>query len=72
MAGKVINAAWKIIVVNSLIVSQFVCKLMAIHSPEQQYFDKSNQIIRDFVWKGYSSRVNFEQLTKKLEDGGYN
>ena len=29
-------------------------------------------MLRDFIWEGYvtTTRVNFEQLTKKLEDDG--
>ena len=60
----------KITVINSLLISQFVYKLMLVHSPGHEFFVRIHKMLREFIEDKKKARISFKQLTRKLEGDG--
>ena len=62
----------KVQVVNTLIASLFVYKMMVLPSIPKYMVKKIDNLIRDFLWNGKKSKVAYNILQVKKEDGGLN
>ena len=60
----------KITIINSLIASQLVYKFMSIPSPNEQFFKEYKRIILEFLWSKKPSKIKYNKLVQKYEDGG--
>ena len=62
----------KIQVVNTLIASQFVYKMMVLPVMPQNIIKNIENIIRNFIWNGKKAKISFNILQNSKEDGGLN
>ena len=60
----------KILVVNTLLVSQFVHKLLCLYSPSEEVLNKFHRIITQFIWSKKSSKIKYDKLIQNYENGG--
>ena len=60
----------KILVVNALLVSQFVYKLVCLYTPEDQQFKKFKILIIEFIWEGKTTKIAYNHLIQSHERGG--
>ena len=60
----------KIALINSLVVSQFMYKFMALPSPGKIFFNSYKCIILDFIWDGKKPRIRYDKLIQNHENGG--
>ena len=60
----------KILIVNTLLVSQFVNKMLCMNSPGEDYFKEFRKMVRDFIWYGKKSKVAYKELVQNYQHGG--
>jgi hypothetical protein len=59
----------KILVINTLIVSQLIYICTVLNTPKW-VLDRYNEMIRKFIWDGKPAKVKYRCLINNLEDGG--
>ena len=77
---KVLNAWYnrgltlmgKIQVVNTLVASLFVYKMMVLPSLNDYLIKKIDNVIREFLWNGKKSKIAYSILQNEKEQGGLN
>ena len=62
----------KVQIVNTLIASLFVYKMMVLPAMPSAMFKKLDNIIRDYIWKGKKSKIALNILQNPKEEGGLN
>ena len=62
----------KIQVVNTLIASLFVHKMMVLPNIPKRIIKNLENIIREFIWNGKKAKIAFKTLQNRKEDGGLN
>ena len=60
----------KIKVVNSLIASLVVYKLLCLSSPPSQLFKEYNEMISKFIWKSKAKKIKYEKAIQDYHRGG--
>ena len=60
----------KIEIVNTLVVSQLMHKLMVLPSPTTKWFKKVEEVIRQFIWNNKKARIAVEILYMDKKLGG--
>ena len=77
---KVLNAWYnrnlsliaKVQVVNTLVASLFVYKMMVLPMIPQNIIKTLDNLIRDFIWQGRKSKIAYKILQNPKEEGGLN
>ena len=62
----------KIQVVNTLIASLFVYKMMVLPSMSSVMFKRLDNIIREYIWSGKKAKIAFNILQNSKDEGGLN
>ena len=62
----------KVNVVNTLIGSQFVYKMMVLPSMSDKIIRTIENIIRDYLWSGKKAKIAFKTLQNPKKEGGLN
>ena len=62
----------KVQVVNTLVASLFVYKMMVLPSIPSNIVKCLDNIIRDYIWKGKKSKINYKTLQNPKKEGGLN
>ena len=62
----------KIQIVNSLMLSQAVYKLLCLNTPPQKYFTKIRKMVSEFLWDGKKAKIAYKALIKSKVDGSLN
>ena len=61
----------KIMIVNTLIVSQYVCKFMCTFSPTSEMLKQFKQVISQFPWSGKKkAKISYKKLIQPYHQGG--
>ena len=60
----------KILVINTLLGSLFVYKLMAMMSLTQEQIKEFEGVVHQFLWKGKRARISMDTLKKDKKQGG--
>ena len=60
----------RIQVINSLVASQYVYKIMTVASPSEKIIKQVKTIITDFLWNGKRPKIAYNMLIKSYSDGG--
>ena len=60
----------KIQVVNTLIASLFVYKMMVLPQIPQSFVKKVNNLIREYIWNGRKSKIAYSILQLPKQEGG--
>ena len=60
----------KILIVNALLVSQFMHKLLCIFSPEEIHLKQFRTLITDFIWDGKTTKIAYNRLIQLYQKGG--
>ena len=69
-SARTLTKIGKILVVNTLITSQFVYKFLHNYNPSRKFLEHIKQLIRHFIWDGKPSRVAYNKLIRDYPDGG--
>ena len=59
----------KILVINMLLIPQFLYKMQCLATPPQEIFNKFDQIVKEFIWKG-KTHIAKDRLIQNLNNGG--
>ena len=62
----------KVQVVNTLVASLFVYKMMVLPSMKPYMVKNINNIIREFIWNGKKSKISYSILQNSKKEGGLN
>ena len=62
----------KIQIVNSLMMSKAVYKLLCLNTPEKKVFDRVRKLVLDFIWDGKKAKIAYKTLTRNVAEGGLN
>ena len=57
----------KISVINSLVNTLFIHKLLALPTPPDIFFSKYKAMVRDFLWNNTSSKVAYDKLIQNYD-----
>ena len=60
----------KIVIVNTLLVSQFTYQLASVPTSPENFFKEFKRIILSFIWEERPHRVRYEKLIQSYEQGG--
>ena len=60
----------KVLVVNTLVASLFVHKMMVLPIIPEHYVKKINNLIREYIWSNKKSKIAYGILQNKKEEGG--
>ena len=60
----------KITIINTLIMSQSVYKLLSLNSPDMKFIKKVRSLITTFLWNGKKAKIAYKKLTQPIEKGG--
>ena len=60
----------KVTVINTLMGSLFVYKMMSLCNINREDLEEAKKIIRDFLWSGKRAKISLETLMKKKDYGG--
>lgn len=64
------NTMAKVVVINSLILSQPIYKLLLLRSPSTDWFKEVKKIVLDFLWEGKPNKIRYSKLIKSKWIGG--
>ena len=62
----------KVQVVNTLVASLFVYKMMVLPTMSNTMFKRLDNLIRDYIWKGKKSKIAYTTLQNPKQEGGLN
>ena len=62
----------KIQVVNTLVASLFVYKMMVLPTIPQQIIKKIDNVIRQYIWNGKKAKISYKTLQNPKDQGGLN
>ena len=62
----------RIQVVNTLVASLYVYKMMVLPTMTKSMFKKIDNLIRDYIWKGKKSKIAYNVLQLSKKEGGLN
>ena len=68
--SKSATLAGKITIVNALIMSQTVYKILSLNTPDKRTIGKIKKLITDFVWNCKRAKVAYNNLVQTIEKGG--
>ena len=68
--NRSLSLSGRILVVNSLIGSLFVYKMMTMCNLKESEMKEIETVIREFIWKGKRSKIALETLYKPKTQGG--
>ena len=60
----------KIQVINTLVTSQFVYKLMSLPTPSEAFFKAYKKIVTDYLWDEEVHSIRYSKLIQNYNDGG--
>ena len=60
----------KVLVVNTLLYSQFLHKLQALPNPDDDVYKKFNEIVTNFIWEGKRAKISITRLQQTYENAG--
>ena len=60
----------KVLIINSLMTSLFVYKMMVLPKPNKHQLKSIENICRDFLWKGGKAKLSMELLCNPKNNGG--
>lgn len=60
----------KVLVINSLLVSQMVYKMLMICSLDEEQYQQLKRVITKFLWDGGKSKIAYDKLILDYKDGG--
>ena len=60
----------KILVVNTLLVSQFVYKMLSTYLPTQEFLKEFRKIITKFIWDNKKPKIAYNKLIQTYQNGG--
>ena len=60
----------KIVVINNLMLSQTIYKILSLNTPNDEIIAKIKKLITDFLWDGKKPQIAYETLIKNYTDGG--
>ena len=60
----------RVLIINTLAVSQTVYKLFCLPTPEKEFFTKIKQVFRDYVWDKKGPKIAYDTLMLNIEQGG--
>ena len=60
----------KILVVNTLAISQMIYKLFVVVSPHEPLFKRLKEMTRNFIWDGKQPLIAYDKLTQDIKNGG--
>ena len=66
----IINFDRKIVVINSLVQTLFVHKLLALPTPPDTFFQRYRQLIQNFLWKGKIPKIGYNKLVQNYDQLG--
>ena len=58
----------KIQVVNILLISQYVCKLMCLYSPTKAFYEEFEKVIVKFLWGGKALQIAYDKLVQGYDN----
>ena len=62
----------KVQVVNALVASQLVYKMMVLPTLPIRYVKSIDSLIRDYIWGGKKAKIAYKNLQNSKEEGGLN
>ena len=68
--NRLLTLMGKVLLINCLIGSLFVYKMLTVMTLSQVQLEQINGIIHKFLWKGKRARIAMSTLTKKKNQGG--
>ena len=68
--SRTMSLAGKITVVNSLLISQTIYKIMILNTPNDNIKRKIKDIITNFIWNGKKAKIAYDTLIKEYQAGG--
>ena len=60
----------RVLVVNSLIISQLVYKMLMMFTIQNEYFDRVQESIKTFLWQGKRPKIAYTKLIQDYSNGG--
>ena len=69
---RTLSLRGKILVINTLIASLFVYKMLSIPGPPEYMLQKMDRLIEGFVWGGHKPKISLSTLKANKENGGCN
>lgn len=69
-SNRSLNIMGKIVICNTLFLSQFVYKLLMISSPSVKFITDVKNIVRNFLWDGKPPRIHYSKLVVSKWSGG--
>ena len=60
----------KVVVINSLIMSKMVHRVLCVNSPDAKFLHTVKKVITDFLWEGKKAQIAYDTLIKSYEEGG--
>lgn len=67
---RTLSLIGKIQICNSLITSLAVYKMMALPSPEVDFFQEAKAAILNFIWEGKPAKIKYQKLIQNYENTG--
>ena len=60
----------KIVVINTLVISQLVYCFSSMYTPDEIVFKKIDKIIKNYIWEGKPAKIKYEMLKQQQTKGG--
>ena len=60
----------RIIVVNSLVSTLFIHKMLALPTPDEEFFKRYKKSIMNFIWQGKIPKIRYEDLVQNYANLG--
>ena len=68
--ARTMTLAGKIIIINTLVMSQSVYKVLTLGSPTKKTIQKIKKLVSEFLWDSKKAKVAYGTLVKELKAGG--
>ena len=68
--ARTMSLMGKIVVINNLMLSQTIYKILSLNTPNDEIIAKIKKLITDFLWDRKKPQIAYETLIKNYADGG--
>ena len=69
-SNRILTLYGKILIINVLVLSQFIYKLRCLPSPNDDICKTLKAIILDYIWLGGKAKIAYSKLVQDYEQGG--
>ena len=68
--NRLLTLMGKVLVINTLMGSLFVYKMMSLGNMDNDQLEEAIKIIQEFLWNGKKARISYSTLIKRKDQGG--